>query len=131
MLHHHQLTYVCVVLWNPLTLITRLAILVLYHRIIPSQTFRRCVYVMMVYCVATSIAVWIPSLVVCRPIRYFWDKSVAGYCSSALPALTANFVINLVADIVILIMPVPTFFGLHIPWKQKLGLILIFALGIL
>ncbi|KAI9886168.1 MAG: hypothetical protein M1823_002020 [Watsoniomyces obsoletus] len=125
-----QLTYVCVILWNPLTLITRLAILVLYHRIIPSINFRRCVYAMMVYCIATSIAVWIPSLLVCRPIRLFWDKSVPGHCHPAMPALTANFVVNLVADIIILIMPVPIFFRLHIHWKRKVGLILIFALGI-
>ena len=123
--------YVFIVLWNPAALANKLGILAFYHRINPSQGFRRIVYLVSAFCVMFTVGVHIPIVAQCEPIRHFWDRDRPGSCMRMTPTLFANTIFSVVADVVILLMPLPMVFTLKITTKQRIGLIFIFGIGIL
>ena len=123
--------YIFIVLWNPAALANKLSILAFYHRINPSQGFRRIVYLVSAFCVLFTVGVHIPIVAQCQPISYFWDRDQPGSCMRMTPTLFANTIFSVVADVVILLMPLPMVFTLKITTKQRIGLIVIFCIGIL
>lgn len=67
----------------------------------------------------------------CRPIRYFWDKSIPGgkcigdgYLESYL--LGAG---NIVTDIAVLVLPIPWLVRLKLGRGKKMALIVTFVIG--
>ncbi|KAL8896774.1 MAG: hypothetical protein Q9192_002918 [Flavoplaca navasiana] len=69
------------------------------------------------------------SLVLCRPISINWDASVNGTCGNVAANCLAGAGINTLTDILILILPMPIIWRLHVPLRNKLILSLIFGLG--
>ncbi|KAK7428309.1 hypothetical protein QQZ08_005206 [Neonectria magnoliae] len=110
------LTYV----WPPT--FTKLAILVLYHRIIPNFGFRLTIYAvaasLVVYTLVTTILLAGP----CEPL-----KPGTGTCIVNLTISQAVF--NIVSDIIIIVLPIPTIHRLNMRLKQKITIGLLLALG--
>ncbi|KAL8979617.1 MAG: hypothetical protein Q9205_005091 [Flavoplaca limonia] len=71
------------------------------------------------------------TLVICRPISINWDASVNGTCGNVAANCLASAGINTLTDILILILPMPIIWRLHVPLRNKLILSLIFGLGFL
>jgi hypothetical protein len=64
-------------------------------------------------------------------VSAFWDLTIQGNCISREFLWFFNASLNIVTDLVILIMPIPVLSRLHLPQKQKFGVIVVFAAGIL
>jgi len=77
------------------------------------------------YCVIN----WICSLLACRPLSLYWTARQNGHCFDiyAFWFFSAGF--NIVTDIALCILPIPTLVTLQLPRKQKYGLICVFLLG--
>ena len=70
----------------------------------------------------------------CYPIPYFWNKVVdkeGGHCLNELGLWFANASFNIISDIVIFLLPMHSLYSIHLPNRQKLGLMLVFAMGFL
>jgi hypothetical protein len=65
----------------------------------------------------------------CRPLRAYWDHSIAGQCFNAQEFIIVNQGFNVFMDFVILALPVPMIWNLHRAWQDKLALNGVFALG--
>ncbi|KAI3319525.1 hypothetical protein HD806DRAFT_548088 [Xylariaceae sp. AK1471] len=67
----------------------------------------------------------------CIPYQRIWDFTIAGKCidKSALEITSAT--IHLASDLVILALPQKVIWSLHMSWRKKLGVSVIFSLGIL
>jgi hypothetical protein len=66
----------------------------------------------------------------CLPVAYFWDKAIpGGRCLPEQPVWFGNGALNIATDLMILILPMPTFSKLQLAKKQKIGLMLVLALG--
>lgn len=65
----------------------------------------------------------------CRPLRAYWDHTIAGQCFDANLFFIVNQAFNVLMDFVILILPVPMIWNLHRAWQDKLALNGVFALG--
>lgn len=66
---------------------------------------------------------------ICRPISQFWSPTVNGTCGNErVFGITAS-ALNLVTDVIILIMPMPMLWGLHMPVAKKIQLTMAFGLG--
>lgn len=68
----------------------------------------------------------------CRPYAKLWDKTLPGTCRNGRQAedvATGSF--NLVSHLVILILAQRNIWKLHLRTKKKIGVALIFAIGIL
>ena len=68
----------------------------------------------------------------CRPLAYFWDKTIPnGHC---INENTAGYIItaaNLLSDLTIFVTPIFPLWGLQKSMKQRLGLIGLFLAGAL
>lgn len=69
----------------------------------------------------------------CIPMSKFWDPDShtgEGFCIDITAFFYSTNVFTIVTDLPILALPIPTFWRLQMPGKQKLGVIAIFAVGL-
>jgi hypothetical protein len=84
--------------------------------------------------VGYSIAGFLSTGLSCRPLNYLWngwDGQHPGKCMNINAQTFAMAGINMSLDIVIFILPIPLIFGLHMKMGKRLGVIAIFATGLL
>ena len=73
----------------------------------------------------------------CKPIHYQWYRfydHIQGHCVDPVHRellLLIPSVLNTLADVALLILPIPTLWNLQIPLRPKLGLIVVLLLGTL
>ncbi|KAK3688749.1 hypothetical protein B0T22DRAFT_161514 [Podospora appendiculata] len=71
----------------------------------------------------------------CRPVNYFWDKTISGTCLDprlyAKISLIINGIASLTSDLVLALTPAWIMAGLQMKWTTKIGLILLMSLGCL
>lgn len=69
----------------------------------------------------------------CTPFESNWDPLVPGsYCRFSVPAMAlASAVFNLSADLVIFGLPQRIIWGLHTTWRKRLGVSVVFLVGLL
>lgn len=126
----NQEMYIFELLYNPTILATKASILLFYRRINPSQKFRIAVDTTMAICVLTSVAFLFLATFQCKPIEHFWNRRIPGKCIDSATFLMANGAVGLFTDILILLLPVPMIFRLRVSTKRKVGLCVIFMIGI-
>ncbi|RYP07818.1 hypothetical protein DL764_002273 [Monosporascus ibericus] len=67
----------------------------------------------------------------CNPREKYWNPLVEGKCLDANATAFAAPIVNLLFDIIALVLPQKVIWSLHLPLKKKLGISVLFALGIL
>lgn len=79
-----------------------------------------------------SIIIFIMDLVNCTPFSGNWDVLIPGrYCRFSIPAFgLASSTVNLTLELIPLILVQRVIWGLHMSWKKKLGVSVIFLIGI-
>ena len=85
----------------------------------------------MVVSVLYGIAGTLQILLNCRPIEVFWNPAAPGTCANLQAAWLGIGLTNLVVDAVIVVLPLPVLWGLHMDVRRKLQLCGIFSLGFL
>jgi len=70
-------------------------------------------------------------MTLCLPFEKLWTPAIPGHCINIKAFWTANPALNIVFDIVIFILPIPLLWGLKLPKRQRLGLVGVFALGLI
>ncbi|KAI1810884.1 hypothetical protein GGS20DRAFT_148762 [Poronia punctata] len=80
---------------------------------------------------AASVIMLFLVVFACEPREKFWNFLVIGTCNNALATIYIAPIINLVFDVIILVLPHRVIWGLHLSFQKKLGVSLLFALGIL
>ncbi|KAK8061226.1 hypothetical protein PG997_015447 [Apiospora hydei] len=96
--------------------VTRVSILLLYHRLFDTNTTSNMVYIWQ-----TRFAI---GLTAAYPFVMY-----IGVCIDVLNFYLAFGVLNLINDVVILALPIPTIAKLHMDWKKKLSIMGIMLLG--
>lgn len=109
--------------------LTKTSICLLYLRIFPSVKFRRTVYAVMTSVLLYAVASIVATIVQCSPLERIWNASVQGTCINFTAFWYANATANIVGDFAILGLPMPVVRSLHLPQRQRLGLMVVFALG--
>ncbi|KAL9038286.1 MAG: hypothetical protein Q9180_003232 [Flavoplaca navasiana] len=145
--------YVIIISWPVAQSMTKISILLFYIHLFPTRVFSYAAYSLIVVVTAWMIQQILASLVLCRPISINWDASVNGSCGNVAANCLAGAGINTLqpvannpleivfftqpstnqvshsTDILILILPMPIIWRLHVPLRNKLILSLIFGLG--
>ena len=65
----------------------------------------------------------------CIPVAKFWDDSIQGFCLNKTHLWFSNASMHISTDIAILIIPIPALMAVDLPRKQKIVLMIMFALG--
>ncbi|OJJ56532.1 hypothetical protein ASPSYDRAFT_134418 [Aspergillus sydowii CBS 593.65] len=106
--------------WAPF--MTKFSILILYHRLNPSQKFRYIIYFLIFVITGYTLATTLATAGGCNPLNT--GKTP---CINSLALWQA--ILNIVTDFLMLLMPIPLLWALQLPLLQKLSLGLIFAIG--
>jgi len=119
--------------YSPVIFGTKIAMVLLYIRIWKESDpkfFRICQVVIALLLMA-MIAFEFSGIFICSPVQYAW-KAVAGlpgHCIARNAQLYTNSGVNIVADFVVLLLPVPKIVGLRMSTSRKIGLLFTFLVG--
>ena len=116
--------------------LTKLSVLQQYLRFLVKKPIRKACWTVTIIVILYSIVAVALCIFTCQPVSYFWnqvlDKSGSqGHCLNELGLWTANASFNIISDLVVLSLPMRALYEIHLPRKQKLGLLIVFALGFL
>ncbi|KAL2856463.1 hypothetical protein BJY01DRAFT_263517 [Aspergillus pseudoustus] len=109
------------------------SMLLLYLRLFPSKKLRTTVFIALAITIAWGLATFLAQLFSCSPINYFWTKwdgEHEGHCTSHNALLLAHAIMNIVLDVVVIGIPMPILFRLHMSLEKRIGMCVMFAVGI-
>ncbi|KAL8787211.1 MAG: hypothetical protein Q9213_002322 [Squamulea squamosa] len=109
----------------------KFSVLVFYHRIFPIWKFTIYCIILGAIVIAWFIAYIVSQFLICRPVQYWWDKSIpGGHC---INANQVGYYItsppDILTNIAILILPIPWLWGLQMQTRKKIAITGIFILG--
>ena len=111
--------------------LAKASVLVLYVRIFEVPRFRFWAKVMLAIVSAWTIAFFFASLFQCYPITPLVEAFYGTKCVFTEALWYSGGSTDILLDVVILSMPIPMVLRLHLPWKQKMGILAMFLLGAL
>lgn len=114
---------------------TKLALLMFFLRVFPNLKFRMVTKGMMGVCIAFCVGFLFALIFQCRPVSYAWlrwDGEHEGTCINVYAGIFAHAAINMILDLIILAMPMPMLFQLHLTysWRQKSHIFVMFSFGL-
>lgn len=113
--------------------LTKISMLLLFLRLFPDQAFRLATKLVLAVTTAWGVAMLIAKVLSCRPLPYFWtmwDGEHEGVCIDHEYMLWAHASINILLDLVIIGLPMPTLISMNLSWRKKLAICVMFAVGI-
>ncbi|EMD64878.1 hypothetical protein GGP41_002865 [Bipolaris sorokiniana] len=121
----------------------KLSILFFYRSIAANVTFRRIVYGTMGFVVLYTFSATIAAIFQCQNPASAWSTTnyfaqfdptlqrEPAVCWDPVPLWVFSSACNLLTDVIILLMPLPTLLSLRIPMGKRLALIGIFSVGLM
>ncbi|PNS18872.1 hypothetical protein CAC42_5411 [Sphaceloma murrayae] len=125
------LKYFWVTLWsyNAALTCTKFSLLFQYRRIFVTPRFQIAVKIMITILVIYGLWTFLGCIFICWPISFFWTHSGNGKCIPTWPLFIGNTVMNILTDFMVILSPMPVLTNLHLPRRQKLALMAVFAVG--
>lgn len=120
--------YICV------TSLTKMSVLCFYLRVFPDKGLRRNAWITLGLATAAWISFMFAVLFQCYPISYSWtviDGPSAEHCDNVKAGFYAQAAVTIALDIPVILIPIPAVLKLHLPRRRKIGLIIVFSLGLL
>lgn len=110
--------------------IPKLSILAFYSRIFTVKSYRVAIQVLAAVLIATAIVNIVVSFVICRPLPYYWDRTIpGGQCYDLIAYYTWAGFPNIVTDVAMIVLPIHSVWKLHTSTSVKMGLTGVFATG--
>lgn len=109
----------------------KLSILFFYRRIFETPSFLRNNTIIIGICSVWFVVAIIGDLLYCIPMATFWNPKVQGKCFNFALYFLVMELVDMLLDIAILCLPLKIILGLHLPLRNRLGIIGIFLLGAL
>lgn len=120
------------VIWNAAVTTVRCSILLFYIEIFSIQRFRRICWVVIGLNLASMVAVVVSTGLICDPIAYSYDRTIpGGHCGDLNAFERYTAVWNLLADATIVVLPMPILWSLQMRTRKKVGLSIVFGMGIM
>lgn len=116
-------------LWALAVNVTKASILAQYLRIFSSRCTRIWCYVLLVLLVPAAVWSIFAGTFLCTPVAKLWKPHLPGHCMDPRSYWISAASINIVMDFVVLLLPLPAITQLRLPRRQKICLVLMFALG--
>jgi hypothetical protein len=108
----------------------RLSILTMYYRLSPVKAFRWAVITVGAVQLVHGLIGLLLIFFSCRPVNKYWDVTItSGFCIDRSKFSIAYGYSNIVYDFILVVLPLPTIWGLHLPIRQKIAVSGIFMAG--
>ncbi|KXH28860.1 CFEM domain-containing protein [Colletotrichum simmondsii] len=109
------------------------SILFFYLRIFPSLRFRRVLWATQGFNVLLLFLYLILTFTQCRPLNKYWlgwDGEQAGVCMDFNKLVLTHVGFNILLDIWMLVLPLTQLYKLNLGFKKKIGVIMMFSVGL-
>ncbi|KAG6362114.1 hypothetical protein INS49_010343 [Diaporthe citri] len=113
--------------------LTKISIVCLYLRIFPKKGFRHMCFALLALISCFCLVFVVSLLCYCQPFSYVWtrwDGRMHGKCIDMTAQTWVCAAMNIVLDVFIFLLPIPQLLKLETNWKTKIGVILVFLLGL-
>ncbi|KAL9628633.1 MAG: hypothetical protein Q9204_005766, partial [Flavoplaca sp. TL-2023a] len=129
-----HLTYAFQFLITTAMIFVKLSILLFYRRLFPRESttarWRACHMALCIASVAIGVIQCFGIAFQCTPVAFFWDRTIpGGHCINTSAFFRFNNIANMLTDILILAMPIPIVWRLHLDRPKKIGVCGLFLLG--
>ncbi|KAJ5946441.1 hypothetical protein N7454_003280 [Penicillium verhagenii] len=112
--------------------LVKTSIMTFYLRIFGTKrSFRIQVAITMTIVWCWSASVILETFLLCRPLKYNWDTSIAGVCGDRNATYVVAGVMNLITDLMVMALPMPHIWKLHLGTAKKVALCSVFSMGLL
>jgi hypothetical protein len=109
---------------------TKLALLTVYIQLSPQKWFRIAAWFSIVVVALYTSVITLLMFFHCHPVRRAFDfKIQSGYCLDAGVLYMATAVSNIITDVMLFVLPIPTILKLKMSRSHKIACILIFGIG--
>lgn len=110
--------------------IPKLAILALYRRLFPQRSMHIIIWILVGILCSTSMATIIAALAACTPFEANYDPALPGaVCINKEALYVWSSIPNILTDVVILCLPIPTLLKLKVTTRVKWALVFTFLVG--
>lgn len=121
--------YICAIAF------AKISICCFYLRLSPEKSFRLPVFIVIGFTTAYSIAGFLVLVFSCSPVAASWNLALSAlpttHCINRPAEYLAQSIINIVTDICIVLLPLRKIWKLQLPFRQKVTVTIIFALGLM
>ncbi|RAL07235.1 uncharacterized protein BO97DRAFT_378986 [Aspergillus homomorphus CBS 101889] len=125
-----KVVFTAAIIYVPALALAKISLIILYYRILCQEHYQRWTLYALAFIVSSySIALIFAFIFGCQPVHKAWSLSVTGSCIDQYALYVATAVMNIITDIALIIVPVPTVIGLNMPTVQKIGLLFMFMVG--
>ncbi|KAK6581385.1 hypothetical protein PZA11_006076 [Diplocarpon coronariae] len=125
-----KLLYCCFSSYSMAISFTKLSIIASYLRLFPGKKFRRLLYTIGVCVMLQGIISVVVIVFECEPVNSSWDWDVPrGRCIDIQLFFYVSSGINVASDFALWVAPLGHFWKSKMPRKQKLELMLLYAVG--
>ena len=97
------------------------------------QFWKYVIYVVSSIIVAYTLAIFFSLIFACHPVGRNWDPIPQSwkmdYCIDRMGVYLATALTNTTSDMILILIPIPIIWRLHVPVRQKLGIAAIFGVG--
>lgn len=130
MLNSGQFFYIFQVLYKVVLCMNKLSFLTFYLRMFPTRRFRMICYITIAVIVTGVCAYVFATIFQCIPVSAFWYRSIPKRCikNSWFRWWWAGY--NTATNLWVFMMPMPVLARLKLNLARKIGVMLIFALGL-
>ncbi|KAI5862502.1 hypothetical protein GGS23DRAFT_570527 [Durotheca rogersii] len=118
------------VCWLFASVFVKMSILWLYNRIFAIREFRRWCWALMAVNGCYGVSFLVVYLTNCTPVDQLWNPTPDGHCRDMQISDFATVAINMLFDLAILLLPLPTLWGLKLPLRKKIVVTIMFSFGI-
>lgn len=123
--------YVSIVMYNASLLAVKLTFLFQYYRILAVPKMRRIYLAAIIIVGCWSLSQVLIAIFACTPVQGFWDTTIKSTCIPDYPFWYINAGGNIITDICVFLLPLPSLSNLKLVKSQKIVLLGIFCLGFL
>ncbi|KAF2996152.1 hypothetical protein E8E14_000775 [Neopestalotiopsis sp. 37M] len=124
--------YVMAVLYFLQVTLLKMSLLFFYLKIFPEKGVRRLLWSTVGFNTGFGIFFVVLTIFQCQPISFYWTKwdgLHSGKCLSISGIAWANAAVSIALDIWMLAIPLSQLRKLHLHWKKKIGVALMFIVG--
>ena len=122
-----KLSYSIALMLVPCFTFSRLSVLVLYLRIFTGRFTRICTWISVTFTLLMFITFELVTVFICNPIAHYWDPIMRrGSCLDLNFFFRSHALPNILIDLAILVIPLPTIWNLNANIARKMGLTLMF-----
>jgi len=110
---------------------TKLSLLLMYYRIFHVGYFKKMAWAVGAFVMAWVVTITFLFIFICVPVEKLWYPHLPGRCIDQVGTWIANAASTLLTDVLILLLPIPTIWKLHLGKTEKIGITVSFGLGFL